>query len=34
MKNIKTYKGILRVKVRKGTALRNNILGAIDHIAS
>ena len=33
MKNIEKYKGILRVKVRKGTSLRNKILGAIDHIA-
>ena len=31
--DIKKYKGILRVKVRKGTALRNKILGAIEHIA-
>lgn len=33
MKNIENYKGILRVKVRRGTALRNRILGAIDHIS-
>lgn len=33
LKNIEKYKGILRVKVRKGTALRNKILGAIEHIA-
>ena len=31
--DIEKYKGILRVKVRKGTALRNKILGAIEHIA-
>ncbi|OGI86394.1 hypothetical protein A3A05_01850 [Candidatus Nomurabacteria bacterium RIFCSPLOWO2_01_FULL_41_12] len=34
MKNIEKYKGILRVKVRKGTALRNKILGAIEHISN
>lgn len=28
------YKGILRVKVRKGTHLRNKILGAIDYISN
>lgn len=33
MKNIENYKGILRVKVRRGIALRNKILGAIDHIS-
>ncbi len=33
-KNLENYKGILRVKVRKGTALRNKILGAIEHIAT
>jgi hypothetical protein len=33
LKNIEKYKGILRVKVRRGTALRNNILGAIEHIS-
>jgi len=33
MKDVEKYKGILRVKVRKGTALRNKILGAIEHIA-
>src|SRR5258708_2677546 len=32
--NIEKYKGILRVKVRKGTALRNKILGAIEYISS
>jgi len=31
-KDISTYNGILRVKVRKGLSLKNNILGAIDHI--
>ena len=34
MKNVESYKGILRVKVRKGTALRNKILGAIGHISN
>jgi len=34
MKNMEKYKGILRVKVRKGTSLRNKILGAIEHISS
>ena len=33
LKNVENYKGILRVKVRKGTALRNKILGAIEHIS-
>jgi hypothetical protein len=33
LKNMEKYKGILRVKVRKGTSLRNKILGAIDHIS-
>ena len=33
LKNKEIYKGILRVKVRKGTALRNKILGAIEHIS-
>jgi len=33
IKNIEKYKGILRVKVRKGTALRNKILGAIEHLS-
>jgi len=33
LKNIEKYKGILRVKVRKGTSLRNKILGAIDHLS-
>lgn len=33
-KNKGKYKGILRVKVRKGTHLRNKILGAIEHISS
>ncbi len=33
LKNVENYKGILSVKVRKGTALRNKILGGIDHIA-
>ena len=31
---IAKYKGILRVKVRKGTSLRNKILGAIDHMSN
>lgn len=34
MKNMEKYKGILRVKVRKGTALRNKILGAIEYIST
>lgn len=34
LKNIESYKGILRVKVRKGTALRNKILGAIEYISN
>jgi hypothetical protein len=33
-KNVEKYKGILRVKVRKGTAIRNKILGAIEHISN
>ena len=34
VKNLEKYKGILRVKVRKGTSLRNKILGAIEHISN
>ena len=34
IKNVEKYRGILRVKVRKGTALRNKILGAIEHISN
>ncbi|MDD5721522.1 MAG: hypothetical protein PHT16_03740 [Candidatus Pacebacteria bacterium] len=34
LKNMEKYKGILRVKVRKGTSARNKILGAIDHISN
>ena len=34
LKNIEKYKGILRVKVRKGTALRNKILGALEYISN
>lgn len=33
LKNMEKYKGILRVKVRKGTSLRNKILGAIDRLS-
>lgn len=33
-KNIQKYKGIFRVKVRKGTNLRNKILGAIEQISN
>ena len=33
LKNIEKYKGILRVKVRRGTSLRNKILGALDYIS-
>lgn len=32
--NMEKYKGILRVKVRRGLSLKNKILGAIDHIAN
>ena len=32
-KNIDSYKGILRVKVRRGLILKNKILGAIDAIS-
>lgn len=34
LENMEKYKGILRIKVRKGTALRNKILGAIGHISN
>ena len=34
LKNGQTYKEILRVKVRKGTSLKNKILGAIEHISN
>ena len=34
LKNKEKYKGILRVKVRKGTFLRNKILGALEHISN
>ena len=34
LKDMGKYKGILRVKVRKGTCVRNKILGAIDHISN
>jgi hypothetical protein len=33
LKDVDKYKGILRVKVRKGTSLRNKILGAIEHLS-
>ena len=33
VKNMEKYKGILRVKVRKGIALRNKILGALEYLA-
>ena len=33
LKSMEKYKGILRVKVRRGTSLRNKILGAIEHIS-
>ncbi|MCM2339347.1 MAG: hypothetical protein NDI62_02745 [Burkholderiales bacterium] len=33
IKNVEKYKGILRVKVKKGTSLRNKILGSIEHIS-
>ena len=32
--NLKTYSGILRVKVRRGRELRNKIIGALEHINS
>ena len=32
--NLNTYFGILRVKVRKGSELRNKIMGALEHIIS
>ena len=32
--NEDTYKGILRVKVRSGNALKNRILGALEHIST
>ena len=32
--NLKTYHGILRIKVRKGRELRDKIMGAIEHINS
>ena len=34
LKDVEKYKGILRVKVRKGTHLRNKILGAIEYISN
>lgn len=34
LKNMETYKGILRVKVRKGSSLRNKVLGSIEHMAN
>jgi hypothetical protein len=34
MKNLATYKGILRVKVRRGLSLKNKVLGAIEHVAN
>jgi len=33
IKNKEKYKGVLRVKVRRGLKLKNKILGAIDHIS-
>jgi len=32
--SVKKYKGVLRVKVRKGTHIRNKILGAIENISN
>ncbi len=32
IKNLEEYKGILRVKVRKGTHVRNKILGVIEYL--
>lgn len=34
IKNPATYKGILRVKVRRGLSLKNKILGAIEYVAN
>ncbi|MEQ1561667.1 MAG: hypothetical protein ABL899_03030 [Nitrospira sp.] len=34
VKDVSKYKGILRVKVRRGLALKNKILGAIDYIST
>lgn len=34
IKNFDTYKGILRVKVRKGLSLKNKTLGAIEYVAN
>jgi len=34
LKDIEKYKGILRVKVRKGTHTRNKVLGAIEYISN
>jgi len=34
IKRNNTYKGILRVKVKRGLSLKNKILGAIDHIST
>ncbi len=34
IKNIDTYNGVLRVKVRRGLALKNKILGAIEYMAN
>lgn len=34
IKDLSEYKGILRVKVRKGLELKNKILGAIDYIST
>ncbi len=34
VKNKEKYKGILRVKVRRGLSLKNKILGAIDYIST
>lgn len=32
--DLSKYKGILRVKVRRGLSLKNKILGAIDHVSA
>lgn len=34
IKDISNYKGIMRIKVRRGLSLKNKILGAIDHIST
>ncbi len=33
-KSLNTYKGILRIKVRRGLSLKNKVLGAIEYVAN